>query len=54
MELEDRMCRIRGEKEEKVEHVLYEYLETIGVRDRLVRQNLFDKEGKGIGQMKEL
>lgn len=49
MKQEDKMCRICGEKEEKVEHVIYECVETISIR-----QNLFDEERKGLEQMKEI
>lgn len=35
-------------KKEKVEHVIYECVET-----KSVRQNLFDEERKGLEQMKE-
>lgn len=49
MKQEDKRCRICGEKEEKVEHVLYECVET-----RSIRQNLFDEEGKKLEQMKEI
>lgn len=48
MDLEKRMCRIRGEKEKKMDRVLYECLETMEVR-----QNIFEK-GKGLEQIKEI
>lgn len=33
-----RMCKICGEKKEKMEHVLYEYMETIGVKTYLTKK----------------